>query len=648
MHLVSSGGAAGPAQQALFMPMLTRMPKARVKAVVVALAPNTVPGAVLRQHGVPVYDVALSRERFSIGAFGQLLKTLRSFKPDIIQAWGLTAAIVSHWLRARSDWEVKTIWSPTPTAPLSRKPGFIDTRKLALAVQLSKRADKIVYTSEAAASAHRRAGFPEEGYAIVPLGVDPTRFKPDFAVRRKVREQLNLDHDAFVIGMLAPFQPEYDHATLLKAAGELIKTNPKVSVLLAGHGVQRGNGALTALVGGGTLGTRTQLLGEWSDVAAFYNACDVACSSATTDHLRTSLIAAMLCGVPCVATGMGAQGEVLGHFGVAVEPGSPAAFIRGITRVMQLTPEKRAYMAQNARKHALTNFVVVRSLQKYLQLYYDMLGRKLAAESSVPVPKVEETVPVAKPEEPPAPKPEPAISSKSVAMHELSDPDSLESRTPAAPASVPPKTEQTESSDGDVLQMFEQAIATQTSRARAPETERARGVAEDVGDLLAPEVLQQAPAIQASATQPEQVTSAATNAAPSLEASAHVREADAKSADSIDIDLSATGTLRIPSDLIFAPASASAPARPAANASASGSALETNPSLSAPSAEPRDVVAPANKMPDVLADSSTVPALAVDQILSNPAPARTNPPPADDAVQLDLLDGTHSERKATG
>lgn len=641
MHLVSSDGATGPAQQALFMPMLTRMPKARVKPVVVALAPHAVQGAVLRQHGVPVYDVSLSRQRFSIAAFGQLLKTLRGFKPDIIQAWGLTACIVSHWLRGRCDWEVKTIWSPTPTAPLARQAGFFDNRKLALAARLSKRADKIVYTSEAAASAHRRAGFPEESYEIVPLGVDPTRFKPDFAARRKVREQLGLDHDAFVIGMMAPFQTEYDHATFLKAIGELIKTNPKVSVLLAGHGVQRGNGALAALVGGGTLGTRTQLLGEWSDVSAFYNACDVACSSARTDLMRMSLVAAMLCGVPCVATGMGAQGEVLGQFGVAVEPGSPTALIRGITRVMELTPEKRAYMAQGARKHALTNFVAVRSLQKYLQLYYDMLGRKLAAASSVPVPKVDETVPVPPPEELSAPKAQPSNAGKTVAMHELSDPDSLESRAsvPVSPAPPAPTPAKTESSEGDVLQMFEQSIATQAPTTRSRDTERARGVAEDVGDLLAPEVLHQTPAGQADSIEFEPVAAAPTSSAATSDASVQSsqasRDADAKLQDLIDVDLTATGTLRIPSDLIFTPVNASATANKTATES------------STPSAAKSESTASTNAQSDVRADSSTVPALAVDELLNNPADARTDQPQADEALQLDLLDSAKPDRKAT-
>src|SRR5690606_18278724 len=131
--------------------------------------------------------------------------------------------------------------------------------------------------------------YPEEGYAVIPPGVDAVRFKPDPAVRAKVREKLGLEPGALVLGMVAPFQPEYDHATFLKAVGAMIKTQPTRAVFLARHGVQKGNASLIALIGGGALATRTHLLGEWSDLAALFNACDVVCSSALNDGARMTL-----------------------------------------------------------------------------------------------------------------------------------------------------------------------------------------------------------------------------------------------------------------------------------------------------------------------------------------------------------------------
>jgi glycosyltransferase involved in cell wall biosynthesis len=659
LHLVSSGGVMGPAQQALFMPTLTRMPKARAKMLVVALAPNAIPAAVLRQNGIPVYDIALSTQRFSLGAFSQLLKTVRSFRPDIVQAWGYTANIVSHWLRRQCEWDPKIVWSIANTTPPSRNIGMLDRQKLRLATKLAKRADRIVYTSEAAASAHRRIGFPEDGHAVIPLGVDPTRFKPDLAARRKTREQLELEHDAIVIGMLAPFQPEYDYATFLKAIGELIKTNPKVQVLLAGHGVQKGNAPLMALVGGGTLGTRTRLLGEWSDVSSFFNACDIACSTALTDTGRMSLVTAMLCGVPCVGTGIGAQGEAIGQFGVAIEPGSSVALIRGITRILEMPQDRRTFMVQSARNHALTNFVSIRSLQKYLQLYYDLVGRKLEVSTAVPAPKVDATIPVPAPPEiqPSAEKPKPKTN-RSVDMFDLRDPDSLESRD--APAAQAPTLKPNEA---DVLQVFEASLAKQQTTGASPTTERARGVAEDVGDLLAPEVLQgtndgSAVAITSAETVPSSsITGAAASAvAPppakneiaAVSAASTAEESSLALVDttivSMKVSLDATGTLEIPPELIFTTAPVPKTATPAAttaNAAETKSAASSNPA-----AAPAPQVAKTVQTKLQTADSSTVPALAVDELLTRAEGA--SPASSDEGVQLDLLGDSSTDLKVAG
>jgi glycosyltransferase involved in cell wall biosynthesis len=521
LHVVSSGGVPASLQQTLFMPLLTRMPKHRVKAQVACLSPNAVPAAVLRQNGVPVHDVALSRHRFSFGGLGELVRAAKQFRPDIIQAWGHTAQIVSVTLRKRCDWKPKLVWGVAPTAPLLKDAGLMDRQKLKYAARRAAKADRIVYSSEAAAAQHRRVGYPDGGHLSVPPGVDATRFKPDFAARRKVREQLNLPAEAFVIGMVAPFQPESDYPTLLKAAGELIKSNPNVHLALAGHGVQKGNAPLMALVGGGNLGSRSHLLGEWSDVASLFSACDIVCSSSLNDASRMTLVMAMLCGIPCVATGMGAQGEVVGQFGVAIEPGSPAAFIKGINRVMQLPPEKRAFMAQGARKHALENFVYVRSLQKYLQLYYDLIGRQALVAQDVPTPEIDATVPVPPPM-PKTPATKPDRDKATVA--DLSDPDSLEAKVQEQEVALPKwrvdqeearakreseLAQQVSSSQtaGDVLEVFAEKISS-TSTSAAHMNERARGVADESEELLPQEMLE-APAPNKKGEAPKVVAAAA-------------------------------------------------------------------------------------------------------------------------------------------
>ncbi|MBM0104544.1 glycosyltransferase [Steroidobacter sp. S1-65] len=590
LHIVSAGGVANSLQPSLFMPLLTRLPRQRVKAQVACLSPGAVPSAVLRQNGVPTFDLALSRKRFSPTAFGELVQSARHFRPDVIQAWGHTAQILSTMLRKRCDWKPRLVWSLADTAPLTKNAGFIDRQKLKYAAKFAARADRIVYTSEAAAAQHRRVGFPDGGHETVPPGVDATRFKPDFAARRRLREELSLPGETFVIGMAAPFQPEFDHSTLLKGIGELVKINPNLAVVLAGHGVQKGNAPLMALIGGGALATRVHLLGEWSDVNALYNACDVVCSSAVNDQSRMNVVMAMLCGVPCVATGIGAQGEVIGQHGVAVEPGNPAAFVKGITRVMQLSAEKRTHLAQGARKHALANYVYVRSLQKYLQLYYDLIGRQSLVSNDLPTPEIDATLTV-----PPALPSEAEMNAskrKPITVVDLSDPDSLESKVAErAPEELPKwRIEQEEErkkreaelaaqvaaskSVGDVLQVFEVEQAKAAS-SETPMTERARGVADDTEELLSPELLAAevpvAPRASHSAASSKKASSSAP--APAVSAQDAAKQAALKAAR-----MAALQPITPPSRPVAAPKAPAAVTRPPATKASPATRPPASPS----------------------------------------------------------------------
>jgi Glycosyl transferases group 1 len=390
---------------------------------------------------------------------------------------------VAGWLRKRCN-APRLVITASGTVPVAARGGFLEHRKLKAAARAASKADRVVYSSEAAAAAHRRCSFPEQGYEVIAPGVDASRFKPDAVTRRKVREQLAVPPNAFVVGMLAPCQAESDHATLLKGLGELVKTRPEIHVLLAGHGVQKGNAPLMAQIGSGNLATRTQLLGEWTDHAGFFNACDVAVSSALTDAARMNLVAAMLCGVPCVATGVGEQAEVIGPCSVAIEPSSPAAVARGITRVIEMPAERRTFLAQSSRKHALKSFVQFRALQLYLQLYGELLSRPMNSEQLIPTP-VEPELPSVAASLAPAPaaaaaptRAEPSEAPEAQAKEVIQwQPTALPTAAAKAAADQPV-------SDGDVLEIFESVRIPSKAPVAA-----VRPKVDEVEDLLAPELL---------------------------------------------------------------------------------------------------------------------------------------------------------------
>jgi glycosyltransferase involved in cell wall biosynthesis len=343
--------------------LVSRIDRELIQMQVINFAPGDRQAAVMRQLRIPVHEIELSRRRFSFSAIRQLRQHAAQFAPDIIHAWGHTAQLATGWLSRKAS----TLWSMPATPPDTTH--FIDRHKLRRITKQAAAVTHVIYPSQSVAAQYRRLGFPEHNATVIANGVDVERFRPDAKLGQQLRAQLKLEANAFVIGMHAPFTSEFDFQSFIRATAEIIKYHPEVYVLIAGKGAQRGNAGVMAMLGGGTLATRTTLLGEWSDVCALFNACDVVCSSALHDGGAHMLAAAMLCGVPVVGTGKGLQGEVLSKFGVVIEPGSPNGMTRGITKIIEMPPERRVHLCEAARNHVMANHSLQGAVQQYLGLY---------------------------------------------------------------------------------------------------------------------------------------------------------------------------------------------------------------------------------------------------------------------------------------
>jgi hypothetical protein len=248
--------------------------------------------------------------------------------------------------------------------------------------------------------------------------------------------------------------------------------------------------------------------------------------------------------------------------------------------------------------------------------------------------------------------------------------------------------------------MFEISLAQQSTPTRGPMTERARGFVEQEEDLLAPELLQAdvaKPNTPPAASPPAEAAKPAvppkadtTVAAPNVENTTSARKAEqpeqnvaltpadkpkivaaerAAPADAGDdlsaaettldleakLKLEATTTLEIPADLIFVPADAGATAaRSSSNAPLSAPQPKAEPHSAAEPKPLPPASAPAEPVAGTtVADSATVPELAVDALLSAattdaaPMDAR-EPAAAEEALQLDLLGNALPDRKIAG
>lgn len=135
---------------------------------------------------------------------------------------------------------------------------------------------------------------------ILPNAIDPERFKFDFVVRKRIREQYGITEDDFVVGHVGRFFPQKNHAFLIDVFAELCKTRPNCKLLMLGDGplqieIQRKVESLG-------LSNKVVFAGLQKDPAPFYSAMDVFCFPSLWEGLPLTLVEAQYNGLPIVAS----------------------------------------------------------------------------------------------------------------------------------------------------------------------------------------------------------------------------------------------------------------------------------------------------------------------------------------------------------
>ena len=107
-------------------------------------------------------------------------------------------------------------------------------------------------------------GFPSEKVFVIPNGVDTQRFRRLDRVRSEVREELGLNADAKICGIVAALRPEKNHVLFLRAAKLVAAKTPEAQFVIVGDGPERAQ--LEATVSDTGLTDRVHFLGSRNDV----------------------------------------------------------------------------------------------------------------------------------------------------------------------------------------------------------------------------------------------------------------------------------------------------------------------------------------------------------------------------------------------
>lgn len=143
--------------------------------------------------------------------------------------------------------------------------------------------------------------FAQEKVHIMPIAVDTAKFRYSQMVRKAVRGELGLD-DAFVIGNVARFSAQKNHARLLSIFSSIKKIRPDARLLLVGKGELLESAKF--LVQEMSLESSVIFLGVRGDVDRLLNAMDVFVLPSLYEGLPVSLIEVQANGLPLITSEM--------------------------------------------------------------------------------------------------------------------------------------------------------------------------------------------------------------------------------------------------------------------------------------------------------------------------------------------------------
>lgn len=133
---------------------------------------------------------------------------------------------------------------------------------------------------------------------VMPNAIDTAKFVYDPDARQRLREELAIPPDAFVVGHVGRFMYQKNHAFLLKVFAELLRTRPDACLLLVGEGELDQQVRQQARA----LGIQEKVIftGARGDVNKLYSAMDAFCLPSHYEGMPVVAWEAQANGLPCV------------------------------------------------------------------------------------------------------------------------------------------------------------------------------------------------------------------------------------------------------------------------------------------------------------------------------------------------------------
>lgn len=241
-----------------------------------------------------------------------------------------------------------------------------------LLIRLLNKIDIFVATTSEIEDGLKKDGFSSSRIVRIPNFVDFTLFMPTSAdIKWQKKMRMGLGNNK-VVTFSGRFIQRKGISFLMGAWKEVVNNFPEAKLLLLGDGPLLEEMKRMARELG--IASSVDFRGHVNQIADFLHATDIFVLPSLQEGLPNSLLEAMACGLPVVATRIGGVTDIVknGESGILVKPGDSKDLAQGILRLLK-DDEFAAYIASNAYKTIKNSYSIDSIAPRYIELYKQLL-----------------------------------------------------------------------------------------------------------------------------------------------------------------------------------------------------------------------------------------------------------------------------------
>jgi len=216
---------------------------------------------------------------------------------------------------------------------------------------------------------------PKDNLFVIQNGIDTDLSNIEYhKTRIKIREELNINNKKKVLISVGRLVKQKGYPILIDALKKLsLERDDFVSIILGGGEDRESLEKMVIEVG---LEKKVLFLGNKQNVREYLVASDIFVMPSLFEGLPLSLLEAMSCGLPVVATSVGGVPEVItdSSLGLLVEENNPEDLLGKIKYLLSLPKEDLEEMGIVGRKRIQENFSINHMVSQYLSLYRRLIN----------------------------------------------------------------------------------------------------------------------------------------------------------------------------------------------------------------------------------------------------------------------------------